>query len=162
MTDTVSTETVDYIALRRLQNAYADIVSRRAFDELDTVFRADTTLTIDLGSGGTRVFRGPTEIGRLIGGVVNPLDHFMFVILNTVMQIGVDGDPDVAKARLYLWEIHSDPRTGRRSDLFGVYHDRHERIEGRWWFTERRYHRMARTGPGLDTSGFPSELNDFI
>ena len=47
-------------------------------------------------------------------------------------------------------------------DLFGVYHDRHARIEGRWWFTERLYHPTGRTGPGLQTYGFPSHLDDFL
>ena len=108
------------------------------------------------------MFRGPAEIGRLIGGVVDPLDHFVFVILNTTMRIGVDGNPDLAQARMYLWEIHSDPGTGHRRDVFGVYHDRHERIDGRWWFTERRYDPTAGTGPDLKTYGFPSQLHDFI
>ena len=163
MTDAVIIETVDYIALRRLQNAYADIVSRRAVDELETVFRPDMTLTMTSpGVGGTRVFNGPVEIGHMIGEAISPLDHFQFTILNTVIRIGVDGDPDVAMARMYIWETRSDRSSGGRNDIFGVYHDRFVRIDGRWWFAERIYRRMANTGPELSTYGFPSELNDFI
>ena len=42
-------DTQDVVSLWRLQAAYADIVSRRAWAELDTVFLPDTTVEIDQG-----------------------------------------------------------------------------------------------------------------
>ena len=46
-------QTNDYIAIRRLQDAYADVVSRRAFDELDDLFLPAAPVMIEL-PGGTR------------------------------------------------------------------------------------------------------------
>jgi hypothetical protein len=40
-------ETIDYIALRRLQNRYADVVTRRAWPELATLFLPDAKVVID-------------------------------------------------------------------------------------------------------------------
>ncbi len=43
----IDQETIDYIALRRLQNSYADIVTRRAWPELARIFVPDIEVVID-------------------------------------------------------------------------------------------------------------------
>ena len=162
MNETLASETVDYIAIRRLQSAYADIVTRRAFDELGEIFRPDTTVTLDIRSGDPLVMNGPGEVGQFIGSSLARFGLFEFVVLNTVIEIGADGDPDRARARMYMWEIRSDVDSGRRTDAFGVYHDDHVRVDGRWWFAARRYHSMARTGPDAESFGFPADLDGFV
>jgi hypothetical protein len=57
-----------------------------------------------------------------------------------------------------MCELRQDRVTGRRSQAFGVYHDRFRRIGGRWWFAARRYHSLARTSPSGDG---PYDVFDF-
>ncbi|MCP4904979.1 MAG: nuclear transport factor 2 family protein [bacterium] len=148
-------ETIDYIALRRLQNRYADLVTRRAWSELHEVFRADCVVTVDV-IDRSMDFDGPRAIGDFISGQLEQFDFFEFLILNTVMKI--DADAGTARARMYIQELRQNVSDGRRSDSFGVYHDRFDRDEGgRWWFAERHYQSFARTNP----VGSPTEVTVF-
>ena len=142
-------ETVDYIAIRRLQSSYADIVTRRAWPELARVFRPEAEVVIDRRDGQPLVLRGPGGVGEFIAGAIAHFELFEFVILNTVIEI----DGDRATARMYMWELRHDPAAGR-SDAFGLYRDEYRRVEGRWWFANRRYQTLARTLPA-DYSVFP-------
>jgi hypothetical protein len=40
-------ETIDYVAITRLQAAYADVVNRRAWPELQGLFLADAVVQVD-------------------------------------------------------------------------------------------------------------------
>lgn len=140
MDDRLTQETVDYIAICRLQSAYADIVTRRAWPELERIFRADTEVVIDRMDGSPLVVHGPGGISGFISKAIAHFDLFEFVILNTVVEI----DGDRATARMYMWEVRHDPQAGR-SDAYGLYRDEYCRIDGRWWFARRRYQTLART-----------------
>ncbi len=147
-------ETVAYVALRRLQNRYADIVTRRAWPELAEIMRLDSVITVDLVDREIN-FDGPFEIGDFIAAQIEQFDFFEFVILNTVMEI--DAEAGRATARMYIQEARQSVASGRRCDTFGVYHDHFEREEGRWWFARRRYKSYARSnpeGPGPDLTVF--------
>lgn len=137
--------TESYIALRRLQNRYADIVTRRAWPELAEIFRPDCRLDLDLGDR-VATYTGPAEIGTFIGNAISGFSFFQFVILNTVIEI--DDPACVAAARMYMHELRVGREDGRRTDAYGVYHDRFERDGGgRWWFARRRYASFSRTAP---------------
>jgi len=133
-------ETIDYIAIRRLQSAYADIVTRRAWPELFRIFRPDIEVVIDRMDGSPLHCHGPEAVSGFISKAIAHFDLFEFVILNTVIEI----DGDQARSRMWMWEARHDPAAGR-SDAFGLYRDEHRRIDGRWWFTGRRYQTLART-----------------
>ena len=144
-------ETVAYTQLRRLQNRYADIVTRRAWPELHEIMRADCVVTVNLVDDEIH-FAGPQEIGDFIAGQLEQFDFFEFVILNTVMDI--DAVAGTATARMYMQEARQNISDGRRSDPFGVYHDRFERDDrGSWWFARRRYQSYARTAGGSRAEG---------
>lgn len=144
-------EATAYLQLRRLQNRYADIVTRRAWSELHEIMRADCRVTVDLIDHQIH-FDGPAEIGGFIGDQLEQFDFFEFVILNTVMDI--DADAGTAAARMYMQEARQNISDGKRSDTFGVYHDRFERDEdGTWWFARRRYQSYARTNGGARADG---------
>lgn len=150
-------ETVAYTALRRLQNRYADIVTRRAWAELHEIMRPDCVVTVDLVDRAID-FDGPQAIGDFIGEQLEQFDFFEFVILNTVMEIDATGGS--AGARMYMQEARQFIDGGIRADVFGVYHDRFDRDpDGRWWFARRRYQSYARTDPdpnaGPDLLVFP-------
>lgn len=149
MDDRISQETIDYIALRRLQNAYADIVTRRAWPELAKIFVPEAEVVIDRRDVAPLVLRGPGGVGDFIAGAIAHFDLFEFVILNSVIEI----EGEAARARMYMWEIRHDPAAGR-SDAFGLYQDEHRKLDGRWWFWGRRYQTLARTQVA-DYSVFP-------
>jgi hypothetical protein len=138
-------ETIAYVALQRLQNHYADIVTRRSWAELHDLMRADCVVTVDVIDRQIE-FDGPQAIGEFIAKQLEQYDFFEFVILNTVMKI--DAGNGTATARMYIQEARQNAGDGRRSDSFGVYHDRFERDDqGRWWFAERHYRSQARLNP---------------
>ncbi len=143
-------ETIAYVALRRLQNRYADIVTRRAWPELAEIMRPDCVITVNLLDRAIE-FNGPEAVGDFIGEQLQQFDFFEFVILNTVMEI--DAEAGNAGARIYIQEARS-LQGGSRSDTFGVYHDRFDRdADGRWWFARRLYQSYARTNPPGEQAG---------
>jgi hypothetical protein len=147
-------EAVDYLAIRRLQDAYADVVTRRAWPELHDLFRPDCELVLDVRDGEVRTFVGPDGIGRFIADAITRFSYFQFVVLGTRVNVASNG-PDGSSARLYMCELRQDAADGRGSVAFGVYHDDYVRIDGRWWFARRRYHSLARTAPDLAVFPFP-------
>ncbi|MEZ5166708.1 MAG: nuclear transport factor 2 family protein [Acidimicrobiales bacterium] len=152
-------ETIAYVALRRLQSRYADIVTRRAWPEFHEIMRPDCVVTVDLIDRAID-FNGPQAIGDFIGGQLEQFDFFEFVILNTVMEI--DAAAGTAGARMYMQEARQNVADGQRSDTFGVYHDRFVRdADGRWWFARRHYRSYARTRTGPDDGSPRRDLDVF-
>lgn len=140
-------EALDYLAVRRLQNRYADIVTRRSWTELHEIMRPTCTLDLDLGDRTMR-FDGPGAIGDFIGTELQRFSFFEFVILNTVVHVDVEAG--TAGARMYMQELRQDVDGGRRTNAYGVYHDHFERDpDDRWWIARRRYGSFSRTAaPG--------------
>lgn len=156
-------ETVDYIAVRRLQNAYADIVTRRAWAELHDIFVPDLELVLDTRRDEPLRLRGPQAVGDFIGNAIAEFDFFEFVILNTRVFLNhtTGGDPDVASARMWMNELrHESPAGGRWTLAYGLYQDDFRRIDGKWWFTARRYQSLARTARDFDVFPFPGMQSD--
>lgn len=147
-------EAVDYLAVRRLQDAYADVVNRRAWAELHELFRPDAEVVLDVRRGEPLSFTGPAEIGDFIARSIERFERFQFVVLGTRVALGTDG-PDRATARLYMCELRQSADEGRESAAYGVYHDGYVRLDGQWWFAHRRYHSLARTAPDLAVFPFP-------
>lgn len=136
-------ETLAYVDLRRLEDRYADIVTRRAFGELSGIVRPDCPIVVDVRHKKFTL-TGPAEYGDFIARQIERFSLFEFVLLNTVMRI--DAGAGVGAARVYMQEIRQNVSDGRRTDAYGVYHDRLERDgEGRWWFAKRHYRSFART-----------------
>ncbi len=141
-------ETVAYVALRRVQNRYADIVTRRAWDELHDIMCADVVVSIDLGDR-TLEYRGVEELGGFISKQLEQFDFFEFVILNTVLKI--DFRAGRAAVRMYMQEARQTIETRQRSDTFGIYHDVFVDDPDRGWLlSHRRYRSYARTNTGAD------------
>ncbi len=151
-------EAVDVLAIQRLQSAYADVVSRRAWTELVDLFLPDARIEVDTRTAEPYVFDGPDALGTFIAGAIERFGFFEFVVLNTVIEIGVADDPDRATARMYMCELRTEADSGEWNNAFGVYHDLYVRTDVRWKFAHRRYHSLARTAdaPHLaEVFGFP-------
>ena len=138
------TETDEVVSLWRLQSQYADIITRRAWPELHEVFRPDTRVALDTVTSPLRTFVGPDTFAAFVADAIERFDHFEFVILNTVVDITSDTQ---ATGRVFMCEIRHDRELDMWPIAYGCYEDSYARVDGRWWFAERRYRSMARTGP---------------
>jgi len=148
---------IDHINVQRVQSAYADIVTRRAWDELTDIFLPDATVTIDRRAGTPLTLTGPRALGEFIGTSISVFEFFEFVILNSVIELD-DQDPHRARGTMYIAELRQDAASGRRSTAFGVYRDEYRAQDGDWWFAARRYRSAARTSPGeLTVFGFTED-----
>jgi hypothetical protein len=148
------TDDADYLAIRRLQDAYADVVSRRAWGELQRLFLPDVTVEVDTVGPPALHFTGPAEFAAFVGPATDRFDHFQFVILNAVIE--VDGDD--ASGRIFMCEIRHHAADDEWSTAYGIYQDRYRRVDGQWWFAERRYRSLARTGTNAGIFGLPPDL----
>src|SRR5688572_23565751 len=147
-------ETIDYVAITRLQSAYADIVTRRAWGELADIFLPDADVVVDRRVGEPIVLHGPSGVGDFISGAIDIFEFFEFVILNT--RVDIDGD--TATARMYMQELRQDRGNGRWTNAYGLYQDRYQKRDGRWWFAGRQYSSLARTAPDTEVFPFPDML----
>ena len=148
-------ETVDYVAITRLQSAYADVVNRRAWPELAGLFLARAPVRVDTVTNPPVDLTGPAALGEFIGGAIARFEFFEFVVLNTTVDI----EGDSAAGRVFMCELRQERDSGRFTRAFGVYHDEFRRVGDRWWFAARRYHSLARTAAsgdgGMDVFDFP-------
>ena len=167
MDQTTVQDAVDHVAITRLQCAYADIVNRRAWSELASIFLPDAKVSIDRRAGDPLVLDGPGAVGDFIANAIAHMDFFEFVILNVTTNLRRDGDADRAAARMYMCELRHERDNGRRTTAFGVYHDEYVRSDGTWRIAGRVYHSMARTNVDgddrdLDVFGFPESMAAFV
>jgi SnoaL-like domain len=137
-------ETASHIAIQRLLAAYADAVNRRAWGELGELFLDDATIEITPLQRPPLQVTGPEAIGRFIDESIARFDFLEFVLQNSRLEIR-QGE-DSARARNYICEYRREKATAKWTQVFGVYHDRYRRIEGRWWFEHRVFHPLAATG----------------
>jgi hypothetical protein len=149
-------DTRDVVALLRLQSAYADVVTRRAWDELPTLFTPDIDIEIDTVTGAVRRCSGASEFTDFVSTAVARFDHFQFVILNSVVDIDESGD--AASGRIFMCEIRHVAEADEWSTAYGLYQDRYQRIDAGWWITARRYRSLARTGTNAGVFGIPADL----
>lgn len=145
---------LDHVAIARLQAAYGDVVTRRAWPELAALFAPGCRITVDTRTGESIVLDGAAELGRFIDRAIAGFDLFVFTILNAVCELGPDDGE--ATGRMYIWELRHGG--GRRTDAVGVYRDRYARLDDGWRFAERRYASLGRTAPDLETFPFPTDV----
>jgi len=158
MTDeALVTEAVHDTGIRRLQHAYADVVNRRAWPELESLFRPDAEVVVDTRAGDPLRLVGGTAVGDFIGSAIAHFSFFEFVVLNAHIAFPDGVDAGTAACRLFMCEVRQDEATGRFTTAFGLYHDRYLLDGGRWWFAARRYHSLARHAGTLDVFPFPTD-----
>jgi hypothetical protein len=137
---------VAVVGVQQLCAAYADVITRRAFAELDELFLPDCPIEIDTRSAEPRSMVGPRAFAAFVEPAMARFDFFEFVVLNVRVVVESAG---AAHSRLYLCEMRQDRDTGRRSEAFGLYQDRARLVDGRWRFAARHYQSLARTATEL-------------
>src|SRR5258708_1072047 len=83
----VDDELRSYLGITRLQSAYADVVSRRAWEELDALFAPGCRIEVDTVTSPARHFAGGADFGAFVAESIERFEFFEFVILNTVVDI---------------------------------------------------------------------------
>jgi hypothetical protein len=149
-------DTADYLSIVRLQAAYGDAVTRRAWDELGPMFLPDCPIRLDLRHGSVIEETGPVAIGALIARSIERFEFFAFTVVNTVVDVAPDGA--AATGRLYIRELRQERDGHRWSTAYGLYRDTYRKVEGRWRFATRDYSSLARTsadGDGMDVFQIP-------
>ena len=150
--DDATQDALAYIAISRLQNAYADVVTRRAWPELENLFEAEAPIHVDTVNFPVIELVGPKQLGDFVGSSIERFEFFEFVILSAVIE--VDSATE-ARGRMYMAELRQDMASGGWTNAFGVYHDRYRHDGTRWRVAERNYQSLARTGR-MDVFLFPS------
>ena len=140
-----------YLAITRLQNTYADVVTRRAWAEMEALFLPDAPITFDLVTRPVIEFVGPAALSAFGSRAIESYEFFEFVSINTVVSVGADG---TARGRLYTIEP-GQLETGEWNTAFGVYHDSYALVDGRWRFSQRHYRTLARRQDGARAEVFP-------
>ena len=148
----METDALAYLAITRLQSAYADVVTRRAWSELDVLFVPGAPIHVDTVSNPVIELSGAAELSSFVDGAIARFDFFEFVILSTVVDLV---DESSARGRLYMVELRQDAETGEWSNAFGVYQDRYAVHDGRWRFAERHYQSLARKAGADRAAVFP-------
>ena len=146
--------TDDVVAIGRLNAAYADVITRRAFAELGDLMLPGCSVRLDLVSGPARTLAGPDALADMLRSAMERFDHFMFVIRNSV----VDVDADLAHGRMFISEIRHDRGDGAWEETHGMYEDAYQRLDGQWWFAERHYRSLARHDANPVVLGLPARL----
>jgi hypothetical protein len=155
--DRLTAEAVHDTAIRRVQHAYADVVNRRAWPELGSLFLPDADVVIDTRTAEPLRLVGGEQVGAFIGTAIAGFSFFEFVVLNAHIAFPEGVEAGVATCRLFMCELRQDGATGRFSTAFGLYHDRYELDGDRWWIARRRYHSLARHGGVLDVFPLPTD-----
>jgi len=147
---------LDKVAIRELQAAYGDAVTRRAWNEFEPMFLPDCPIRLDLRNDRVIEHVGPHAIAAFIATSLEQFEFFEFALLNAVVSL--QGD-DIATGRVYMWELRQDTSTHRWTNAFGVYDDQYALVDGGWRFASRHYSSLARTaadGEGMDVFTVPT------
>lgn len=156
MTNQQRDDTRDVVALLRLQSTYADVVTRRAWPELHSLFVAEVDIEVDTVSSPAKRCTTANEFIEFVSEAVARFDHFQFVILNSVVE--VDDNGTTASGRIFMCEIRHLTDSDEWSTAYGLYLDRYRKTDGTWWVTQRRYRSLARTGINAGIFGVPPDL----
>jgi hypothetical protein len=138
------------VAVQRLQAAYGDAVTRRAWDEVRVLFEPDAVVHIDTRTRPPFSLAGPDALVAFIERALEPFAFFEFAILNAVATV----DGDRAAGRVYICELRHE-RDGQWTQAYGLYQDRYARRGGAWRIAGRRYSSLARTGPTVESFPLP-------
>jgi SnoaL-like domain len=132
--------TAALVAVQRLQAAYGDAVTRRAWDEVVALFEPDATVHIDTRAREPFTLEGAGAIAGFVERSLDQFAFFEFAILNSVVELGAG---DEATGRVHLCEVrrHHD---GSWTQAYGLYQDRYRRGDGSWRIAGRRYSSLAR------------------
>jgi SnoaL-like domain len=136
-----------YVAIMRLQQAYADIATRRAWPEIASLAVPDARFSFDTRSGNVVEVIGAEAFGEFGAKTTGRFSFYQYVPLNTFVAISAG----TAQGRSYSLELCEDRDTKEWINFYGLYHDDYVLFDGTWRFVRRQYQTLARrTGDRLE------------
>lgn len=132
-------ESVDYFRIQNLLHLYSEAVDRGAFDEVGELFRhADVYFP---GDDVPAVKAGSTGFGEHLAKWTRRFDETggtprtRHLCTNLIIEFD---DETHARTRSYFVVFQGTDTLPLQPIITGSYHDRLEKVEGDWRFTERR------------------------
>ena len=125
-----------YVAIERLHRAYADIATRRAWNEVPSIATEDARFCFTRSTGGVFEVEGAVAFGEFGAQNLGRFTFHLFIPLNFVVSIGTDGS---ARGRSYMLEVGEERDTGEWVEAYGIYSDEYACVEGSWLFSRRDY-----------------------
>jgi SnoaL-like domain len=145
----VDDDALAYLAIVRLQHAYADIATRRAWPEITSLAIPDARFSFDTRSGRVIEVVGAAAFGEFGAKSVGRFSFYQYLPLNAVVTLSGAG---AARGRAYSLEVGEDRETGEWVNFYGLYHDDYARLDGGWRFARRQYQTLGRrSGDRLDS-----------
>jgi len=136
------------LAVMRLQRAYADIATRRAWPEIASLATPDARFSFDTRSGGVVEVVGAEAFGEFGARMTAHFSFYEYIPLNTVVTIGTTA---TARGRSYSLEVCEDRDTRAWINVYGFYQDDYVLFDGTWRFARRHYQTLGRrTGDRLE------------
>jgi hypothetical protein len=146
-------DTDAYIAITRLQRAYADISTRRAWREVPSLATPDAQFEFDTRSGRVFEVDGAVAFAEFGARMTGGFTFYEYIPLNFVVTFASDSS---ASGRSYALEVAEDRDTGDWLEFYGVYEDGYAVFDGAWRFARRRYRTFGRRRGG-QLEAFPLE-----
>jgi hypothetical protein len=148
MNDDAST----HLAIIRLQAAYADIATRRAWPEITALVVPDARFSFDTRGGRVIEVVGAEAFGEFGARSTERFSFYEYLPLNAVVTASTAG---TAQGRSYSLEVGEVRDTREWINYYGFYHDDYALFDGAWRFARRRYQTLARrTGDRLEAFPF--------
>ena len=141
-----------YLAITRLQRAYADASTRKAWPEFAALITPDAEFSFDTRTGNVFEMVGPDAFVEFGEKMTARFSFYEYVPLNFVVEIDPDGS---ARGRSFMFEIGEDRETGEVSTFFGMYHDDYAWVDGTWRFSRRHFFSLARRSGDDALQSFP-------
>ncbi|MFI5040796.1 MAG: nuclear transport factor 2 family protein [Acidimicrobiales bacterium] len=141
-----------YVAIMRLQRAYADASTRKAWPEFAALATADARFSFDTRTGTIFEMVGLEAFVEFAAKMTAGFSFYEYVPLNFVVETHPDG---TARGRSYSFEIGQVRDTGELTSFYGWYQDEYARVDGAWRFTRRRYETLGRRTGGDPMQSFP-------
>ena len=124
-----------YLAIEQLHRTYADIATRRAFDEIAAITTDDVRFVFTRSTGEVTEFEGAAAFADFGAQTLGGLPFILYIPVNFVVSVDADGS---ARGRTYILEL-SELESGEWKEAYGVYADVFTRVDGRWLYAERNY-----------------------
>jgi SnoaL-like domain len=140
-----ATEVEAYVAISRLQRAYADVATRRAWHEVPLLLMPDAQISFDTHAGAPIVVDGPAAFVEFGAKAVGIFGFYEYIPLNFVATINGDG---TARGRSYALEVAQHRESGAWIEFYGAYEDEYATLDGSWRFSKRAYRTYGRRTDG--------------
>lgn len=139
-----------YLAIVRLQRAYADISTRRAWGEMGSVATPDTRFIYHTQSGVMEA-KGVEQFAAMGEQTAGRYAFTMILPLNSVVTECSAGR---AKGRCYFVELTEPVGSSDWLEVYGVYEDEYVEGDAGWRISRREYKPLARRN-GVKGESFP-------